>query len=84
MGSWMEAIGYKVFYFNEKNLPDNVAGRIEYDEKWICLNVCYTKAALFTMIHEIIHLCIHTIVGEKKFGRRVQKTYDYIWKWGRR
>ena len=54
MKEYIEQNGFQLYCFNEKDI--HYGGRIDYDEKWICLNEPYLDGAVKTLLHEVGHL----------------------------
>ena len=54
MKKYVEENGFQLYCFNEKQI--HYGGRIDYDEKWICINEPLLEGAVKTLLHEVGHL----------------------------
>ncbi len=68
------------------NLPDNVAGRCAYEEKWIGLNEPSAKGALMALAHEGGHYWSSRRYPDKDFEEDFERSwrehlaYAYGWR----
>ncbi len=73
-----DIFGYSILTDNEKNLPDNIIGRIDYVNKWVCFNAP-TSTHAYILRHEFGHLIVYLL--SRSDGGRLQGYYDKLWRY---